>query len=68
MTIYGSTIAAQVRGTIEIAAAEVGKFLVISTDAGSFCINAERLAVETTHRVKSFTDQSGRVVTIQRTA
>jgi len=68
MTIYGRTIAAQLRGTVEIAAAEVGKFLVISHDAGAFCISAERLAVETPHRVKAFTDQSGRVVTIQRTA
>jgi len=68
MTIYGRTIAAQLRGTVEIAAAEVGPFVVISTDAGAFCINAERLAVETPHRVKAFTDSQGRVVTIQRTA
>ncbi len=69
MTIYGRTIAAQVRGTIEIAAAEVGKFLVISTDAGSLCVDNQRLAIAAgTHpKVRSFINQRGEVVTIQRT-
>jgi len=68
VTIYGRTFAAHVRGAVDISLSETGHSIIIATDAMFVSIERQPLALETPHRVKAFTDQSGRVVTIQRTA